>query len=560
MRAVSASLILITLLVRVSAAEPAATSPLAADNSAHAGELSPVASAKAVAQVYRCPMHPWIQSAQPGKCTICGMVLVATSSALNSQLSTLSSTVTLAASQVTTIGVATTRVSRQPLARTLRVTGRIDDDDTRHRILAARVPGRIEKLFVTYAGERVEADSPLVTIYSAEMLTAQRVFIERLKAGEAAFTGAERAAARERLLELGLTEPDILQLEQTLKPSALLTVRAPMSGTVVAKKVYEGQYVQTSDPLFEIGDFSRMWFVFDAYEQDMPWLRVGQTVDITTRAFPGEVITAPIDFIDPNFNETTRTTKVRVIIPNPHAGLNGESHTLPHRVLAEGHVEVDASTVLAAPRSAVLDSGTGPVAYVDMSNNSYEQRKLRLGRRGDSLVEILSGLADGDLVVTHGALLLDAQAQLAMESRAGLRPALSEGGSKALPTPSAPPAATDKFSTLAAAAIDAADALASDDYARYAKIFPAVTAAIGAFPALPKLELGSDLKTARRSFEPWSTAVADLLKPHRAHLGLKIFQCPMSPVLHTGRWVQRGQPLKNPFFGSAMADCGEEVR
>lgn len=514
--------------------------------------------------VYQCSMHPWIQSDHLGKCTICGMDLVEINAA--SAAAAPEGVVALGASQVTAIGVATTRVSRQPLARTLRVTGRIDDDDTRHRILAARVPGRIEKLFVNYAGEVVKADAPLATIYSTDLLTAQRVYLERLKAGEGAFPAAERSAARERLLELGLTAPDIAEIERTTQPTALLTVRAPMSGTVVAKHVYEGQYVQTSDQLFEIGDFSRMWFVFDAYEQDMPWLRVGEMVDITTRAFPGEIIRAPIDFIDPNFSETTRTAKVRVVIPNPHPGMNGEMHTLQHRILAEGHVEVDVSRVLAAPRSAVLDNGTGPVAYVDLGNNRYEQRALRLGRRGDSLVEVLSGLDEGDLVVTNGALLIDAQAQLAREASAHTHPAaamtpastsaeMSRGSQ-----PSAPGPASSTLAALAAVAIDSADALASDDYVRYAKIFPSVAAAAKNFPSLPALDPGTDLKSARTSFEPWSTAVADLVKPQRAQLGLKIFQCPMSPVSHTGRWVQRGEPLKNPFFGSAMADCGEEVR
>jgi Cu(I)/Ag(I) efflux system membrane fusion protein len=527
----------------------------------------------AMAANYQCSMHPWIKSDHPGKCTICGMELVAA----DANAPTPPGVVALNPSQITTIGVATTRVSRQPLARTLRVAGRIDDDDTRHRILAARVPGRIEKLFVTFPGERVEAGAPLAILYSAEVLTAQRVYVERLKSGEGATSVAERSAARERLLELGLTEGDIKHLEETLQPNALLTVRSPMSGTVVTKLVYEGQYVQTSDRLFEIGDFSRMWFVFDAYEQDLPWLRVGQTVNITTRAFPGEVITAPIDFIDPNFNETTRTTKVRAIIPNPHSGVGGESHTLPHRVLAEGHVEVDASTVLAAPRSAVLDTGTGPVAYVDLGDHRFEQRKLRLGRSGDSLVEILGGLNEGDLVVTNGALLIDAQAQLARE--AGSEGSMEPLGPPRPPTETKPvttpvsatnsqtggpnnPAALpeEPLATLASVAIDAADALASDDFARYQKIFPSLTAASKSVTGLPTLEPGTDLKSARRSFEPWSTAAADLLKPHRAHLGLKIFQCSMSPVSHTGRWVQRGEPLKNPFFGSAMADCGEEVR
>jgi Cu(I)/Ag(I) efflux system membrane fusion protein len=499
-------------------------------------------------------MHPWIQSDHPGKCTICGMELVIASHAAGAASA---DTVVLAPSQVTTIGVTTTRVSRQPLARTLRVTGRIDDDDTRHRILAARIPGRVEKLFVTYAGQRVVADAPLAEIYSTEMLTAQRVYVERRKSGADAVPAAELAAARERLLELGLTESDIAELDHTLHPTALLTVRAPMSGTVVAKHVYEGQYVQASDPLFEIGDFSHMWFVFDAYEQDLPWLRAGETVDITTRAFPGVVITAPIDFIDPNFDETTRTTKVRAIIPNPHPGMDGEDHVLPHRVLAEGHVEVDVATVLAAPRSAVLDSGGGPVAYVDVGNGTYEQRRLVLGRRGDSLVEILSGLADGERVVTNGALLIDAQAQLTREAQ----PLPGVPAPPAVTAPGDPPApAGSGLAALARVAIEAADALASDDYAHFLRLLPAVHQAAEDFPTLPKLDAGSDLKSARRSFEPWSTAAADLLKPQRAQLGLKIFQCSMSPVSHTGRWVQRGEPLKNPFFGSAMADCGEEVR
>src|SRR5829696_7663900 len=113
---------------------------------AAAAPASHDAKVTSAARVYQCPMHPWIKSDRPGKCTICGMDLVAA----NSATSLAKDVVTLAPSQITTIGVATTRVSRQPVARTLRVAGRIDDDDTRHRILAARVPGRIEKLFVTY--------------------------------------------------------------------------------------------------------------------------------------------------------------------------------------------------------------------------------------------------------------------------------------------------------------------------------------------------------------------------------------------------------------------------
>jgi Cu(I)/Ag(I) efflux system membrane fusion protein len=531
------------------AASAAGRAETAAEHAAHA----------TTAPVYQCPMHPWIKSDKPGKCTICGMDLVlAAATAANVPAGVIN----LPPSSLTAIGVETSVISRQPLLRTVRVNGVIDDDDSRHRLLTARAEGRVDKLHVTLVGAVIRAGEPLYDLYSPELQTAQREFVQLARAGELAAPALP--AARARLLQLGLADAQLDALLKSGEPPLVTTILAPDGGTVVAKSVYEGQWLKTGDTLFQIGDFSKMWFMFDAYEQDIPWLHVGQTVQVTTRAIPGEVIEAPIAFIDPNFDETTHTTKVRAILPNPHFNAaSGESHVLFHRVLAEARVLVESPAVLAVPRAAVLDAGNGPVAYVALGDGKFEQRTLTLGRRGDALVEVLAGLKENESVVTTGALLLDGQAQLAREagthapaSRSGLRP--DQGQSQTGPA-SAAPAVTDKFSVLATAAIDAADALASDDYARYQKLFPTLAPAAAEFPTLPKLELGDSLKAARRSFEPWSTAVADLLKPHRAQLGLKIFQCPMAPVLGKGRWVQRGQPLKNPFFGSSMPDCGEEI-
>ncbi len=537
---------LLSLLAVVSASTPFAVTSLSA------AEAAPRA-------LYRCPMHPQVTSDHPGKCTICGMDLVLTA-AVTPMAAGGPLSITLGASQITVLGVETSLVSRQPLARTLRVNGQIDDNDTRHRILAARVPGRVESLGINYVGAEVAAGAVLATIYSPEMFTAQRVYVERLRAGEGAFPAAERSAARERLLELGLTPENVATLEKNLAPSATITVRAPSAGTVVSKSVYEGQYVQVSDRLFEIADFSSMWFVFEAYEQDIAWLHPGQEIEITTRAVPGEVIHTKVEFIDPNFSEMTRTTKVRATLPNPHYSVGGEPHRLPHRVVAEGRVLLESPAVIAAPRSAVLDAGGGPVAYVDLGNGRYEQRALRLGRRGDALVEVLSGLQENERVVTTGALLLDAQAQLIRET--GARDQAMPASPVAMPaTPAQPTAAapTDTgLAALATVALDSAALLASDDFAGYQKLFPRLTAASQGFK-LPPLAVGTDLKSARRSYESWSTAVADLLKPQRAQLGLKVFQCPMAPVLGQGRWVQRSQPIKNPFFGSSMPDCGDEV-
>jgi Cu(I)/Ag(I) efflux system membrane fusion protein len=467
------------------------------------------------------------------------------------------------------VGVQTAAVRRGPLQRTLRVTGFVDDDDTRHRILSARVPGRIEKLHVNFVGAEVEEGAPLATIFSPEMLTAQREFVERVKAGSAVFTLAERSKARERLLELGLTDEEVDILERTLKPSPMVNVRAPMSGTVVARAVYEGKYVEADDELFQIGDFSRMWFVFDAYEPDLAWLRPGQPVEVTVPSLPGKILTAPIAFIDPNLSEATRTAKVRVILDNPE-------RLLRHRQTATATVSIDSPEALLVPRSAVLQHGGKAVVFVDRTAHAYAAREIRLGRVGDRDAEVLGGLNEGDKVVTEGALILDGQAQLAHAAVGGD----GHDHAAAAPTkisvevPKHDASAYALLKTLAFAAADSADALASDDLAAYRRHLPALRAALDAYvagfapaargplaSASAKLADAAEIEAVRRAFEPFSTDLADLARAEHLHHReqLWIYQCPMSPVLGTGRWLSKAKQLRNPFFGSAMLECGEEI-
>lgn len=523
------------------------------------------------APVYQCPMHPWIKSAKPdAKCTICGMALVVASAADNGAGQPADpNLVTLTPAQVAVTGVQTAPVVRGPLVRSLRVNGVIDDDETRHRILAARVPGRIEKLHVNYVGAEVKEGEPLATIYSPEMLTAQRQFVERLKAGSIAFSASDRAAARERLLELGLTEEEIRILEGTLQPTALVNIRAPMSGTVVSRDVYEGQYVETNARLFEIGDFSRMWFVFDVYETDLAWIHPGQALEITMPSLAGQILTAPVAFIDPNLNVTTRTARARAVLDNT-------DRRLLHRQTGLARVIVESPATLLVPRSAVLQHLGHPVVFLDRGNRTYAAREIRLGRIGDTTAEVLSGLADGDQVVTQGALLLDGQAQLAHAAIGGEHDHAAAAPTKvSAAEPEHSETAYALLKSLAFAAADAATALAGDDLAGYQQNLPALRAALQAYlaghaPAARgplasvrnSLRDGPDLDTVRRSFEPFSTAVVNLAREeHVTHReGLHAFQCPMTPVLGNGRWLSRRAELRNPFFGAAMLECGDELR
>lgn len=494
---------------------------------------------------YQSPMHPWITSDKPGKCTICGMTLAPVYEG-DAGYGSGGDLVTLPSTSGSVIGVETAESRLAPLARTLRVNGVLDDDETLHRVLSARTPGRIEKLYVDQIGATVRAGEPLATLYSPDVYAAQRVYIERFVAGPDATTVSELSAARERLLELGLVDADIRRIEQTRKPESTVEIRAPFDGVVISRTAYTGAYVKDTDPLFEIGDFSRIWFIFDAYEPDLAFLKVGQTVDVSTPSLPGQTLSAPIAFIDPNLDPMTRTARVRVVLDN-------SDRRLLHRQTGTALVHVDSPETLLVPRSALILTRGKPLVYVDKSGGAYEPRAVRTGRVGDADVEILAGLKPGERVVTQGALLLDAQSQVSGHAT----PPAEQPRDEAKP-------AVAVSRDLALAAADAASALASDDLAAYAKLLP--TLAPSDQPAVlaplsAKLVAAPDLAAARAAFEPWSTALADLmLAQPAAKRGVTVFQCPMSPVLGKGRWLARDAKLRNPFFGSEMLECGEELK
>lgn len=512
-------------------------------------------------------MHPWIKSDQPGdKCTICGMALVAATA--SDETAADPNLVSLSSAAAGVVGVRTTAVHRGPLTRTLRVTGVVDDDDTNHRILAARVPGRVEKLGVKFIGAEVEAGAPLATMFSPAMLTAQREYVERLKGGDA-FPSSDKAAARERLLELGLTEMEIDILEHTLEPVAMVNVRAPMSGTVVARSVYEGQYVQATDQLFEIADFSTMWFVFDAYETDLAWLRLGQEVAVSVDSQPGRVYVEPVAFINPNMDAMTRTARVRVVLPN-------RDRALLHQQTGQGSVTLSIPDLLLVPRTAVLQHGDEPIVFLEQAENGYLARRVQLGRIGDTEVEVIAGLAEGDHVVTEGGLILDGQAQLARAAISGEANAHQHDTIPAMP---AVAPVDDRgyalLKPLAFAAADVASQLAADDLEGYKQQLPTLRRALQNYlqgyaharhgplaKFVDMLDDPADLRGARRDFEPLSTALVDVAREQHLHHreDLHAFECPMTPVLGTGRWLSRSAELKNPFFGSAMLECGEELK
>lgn len=494
----------------------------------------------AAIKFYRCPMHTWITSDKPGKCTICGMDLVPVREGDDPKMSA-PGVVTLMPSSSQILGVATAAVRKGALEKTIRLSGVIDDNDTKHTIISAFFDGRIDQVFVDHVGEDIAKDQPLAQIYSPELLYIVKEFQASVRRGQ---QDPMAAIDRRRLVQFGLTPAEVERLAGNSNGSFGIDLRSPMDGTLVTRNVYPGKYVKAGDVLFEIADYSVMWFHAKVYEQDLVWIKTGAKALVTTPAAPGREFEGTVTLIDPSFDPATRSTQVRIEVPNPVTGsASGWERLLPHRAYGEARIAAKKDNVLVIPRTAVLDTGSRTVAYVDEGGGNYRRRDVTLGWRGDNDVEVLSGLAEGDKVVTQGNLMIDAEAQIAHADPVDP------------PSDSKRPGAASNLAdqNRLGALSDSAAALSHDDLAAFNATAPAWGLAKPA----------TSLAEARAAFyKAVSPAVDEVLRQPDSKF--KVFECPMAGSAFSGapqkmRWIQRAGPLRNPWLGEKMAECGEEV-
>lgn len=562
---------------------------------------------------YQDSMHPWVKSDQPGKCTICAMDLTPIHEGQEST-SAHEGLVVLSSNTVTVMNVASGEVGRKALSFGLRVAGTLEADETRKNIFSAPAAGRIEVMAVEAVGDVVQADQPLFTFYSPELATWRRAYVVRTRSATGpAFAGRPHegpeplSRGKQAAKAQVAAQPAMAAPNQDADPyfSDLLS---PLSGTVVERKVFNGQYVTEGDQLLTIVDTSVLWFRFDVYERQLSWLRKGQNIRVTVPSVPGKEFAAVISAIEPKVDQTTRTVKVRATLQNPLLeGTEGMQRMLFLGMYAEGAVHAEVPDVLTVPRSAILYPGGQAYVYVEQGAGAYARTPVRLGRQGDHEWEVLEGLEEGDRVVTAGNVLMDAQAQLTepagqAEARTVLAqtapPDSNPEGSAlttALPAkqhaaPSSEQQTSAKPAPLTASQSKAlrdflkvaggiSEALASDDLENLklelsrleaAQSFLSRELAEDAQLAVAMKEISSactwsepsDLATARKSFLPFSTKVVELVERLRGgqddFRSLKVYHCPMAPK--PGLWYQSKGPLRNPFYGAAMLACGEEVR
>lgn len=323
-------------------------------------------------------------------------------------------TVELSPAEITAAGVQVGDVRTAMLKTDIDAFGRVEQPEAQLAAVSSRIGGRVDKLYVQYTGEKVRSGQAVADIYSPEVATAideYRLAEENrngLRQSEDAFARTQADAlvkASQHRLELwGISGKQMDAPATTGVPH--VTIYAYASGTVVDRKVTQGQYVNAGDTLFTVADLSQVWIKADVYEEQLPQIRPGQQVDITGESLSNQTVHGHVDFIEPSANPQTRTVSVHVHVANPSMRL------LPGMFVNATFVSRAAQASVVVPRSAVLDTGTRKIVYVARPNGVFEAREVAVGAPSDDLFPVTSGLQPGDKVVLNGNFLIDSQAHL----------------------------------------------------------------------------------------------------------------------------------------------------
>jgi len=316
----------------------------------------------------------------------------------------------IAPEKVQKIGVRTEAAAPREIRSDIMTVGVIEADERSLVTIAPRVEGWIETLHVNETGRAVRRGEALFSAYSPELVAAQQEYLLALEAkrrGTGQLADELLQTARARLLNWQMTEADIRALEARDEPQRAVTFRAPADGVVLEKAAVQGMRFMPGEMLYRLADLREVWLMASVYEQDIADLRTGQAVSLHVDSFPSEVFAGRVGFVYPTLDETTRTAKVRVQLPNADLRLRPGMY---------GRVDIQVERrnrpVLSVPDSAVLDSGKRQLVLVERGEGLFEPRDVLLGQRGEGYVEIREGLAAGDRVVVAANFLIDAESNL----------------------------------------------------------------------------------------------------------------------------------------------------
>lgn len=386
---------------------------------------------------FYCPMDPQVvrSSYEPNgdvpKCPICGMPLSERKKGEAAKLPEgITGRVQLSPERIQLAGIKTVPVEYRPVVKQTKTVGYITFDESRLSRIVSRVEGYVEKLYVDETYTVVRKGDPLAEIYSPELYSTARELVLATRAGG---IGDLAAAARNKLLLLGVSQQEIDGIVASGQPSPRLVIRSPQAGYVVEKKIVVGSSVEARMTLLEVADLSTVWVEADVYEKDIAFLQVGQEVEATVEAWPDRTFAGQLALIHPQLETTTRTNRIRLKLDNLRHELRpGMFATVRINTPLES-IEPFKSIVanrgrimpvglsganspqgefLCVPERAVVDTGAKKVVYVEREPGMFEGVEVQLGPRHDQYYPVTRGLKPGDKVAAAGGFLIDAETRL----------------------------------------------------------------------------------------------------------------------------------------------------
>jgi Cu(I)/Ag(I) efflux system membrane fusion protein len=333
--------------------------------------------------------------------------------------------VVLTPERIQLIGMRSATVRREAVGGELRTVGVVAASERGLAQINTRFSGWIQKLLVSETGERVRRGQVLATIYSPDVLRAEQELLVAHGWNATAPNGPKAAGshdqdhddfasgldanARRRLELLGISPPEIDEILRTGKAIEAIAIRSPVDGYVVGKSAVVGVAVQPGTVLFEVADLSQVWVTADVYEQDISRVKVGQRARLELSSFPGEIHTGKVSFISPTLDPGNRTLRLRLEFKN-RSDRNGPR--LRPGMYGTVYLDLPSTTGLMVPAEAVVDTGEKHYLFVSKDGGRFEPRAVKVGTHFKDKVEIVSGVAEGETVVTTGNFLVDSESRL----------------------------------------------------------------------------------------------------------------------------------------------------
>ncbi|NIK93458.1 efflux RND transporter periplasmic adaptor subunit [Mangrovimonas sp. CR14] len=516
-------------------------------------------------QIWTCSMHPQIMQPEPGDCPICGMDLIPAEAGADGltadQFRLTPNAMALADIQTSVVGVGKENHSSK-------LSGKIVENEEANKVQASYFSGRIEQLYVSFTGEKVNKGQILAAIYSSELYAAQQELITALSLKES--QPELYKAVRNKLKLWKLSESQINQIEETGRVKENFPVYANVSGTVTDKLVEAGDYVKQGQALLKIANLNSVWAHFDVYENQIEQFKEGQEVKVATNAYPNKEFKGTVDFIDPILNTKTRTVTLRVV-------LNNKDSVFKPGMFVSAEVEGvnnNSNEVLTVPSSAILWTGERSVVYLKTNPNEpvFEMREVTLGNKQGDSFEILNGLSGGDEIVTNGTFTVDAAAQL-QGKKSMMNGNRSQVGFEV------PESFKIELQQVYEAYIELKDALVQTDLnltKSSASQLEEKTQAVDMElltndkAHLEWMEILKALKSSTQTIKQtnqidearmgFKTLSENLIKAIQTFgIGETTYKqyCPMADSDKGAYWLSKEKEILNPYFGDKMLKCGE---